>query len=111
MISIVFKRPGHLEKWGVTEEWIRAPIRRGRLRHPKSAVDALSLKQRPRIWRLPRVSGLVIQVLRYRKQENVDDKIINILKRKLSVENKEQLVSDIRYAPAWIGEILKRLSL
>jgi len=58
-----------------------------------------------------RVSGLVIQVLRYRKQENVDDKIINILKRKLSVENKEQLMSDIRYAPAWIGEILKRLSL
>ena len=58
-----------------------------------------------------RVRGLVIQVLRYRKQENVDDKIINILKRKLSVENKEQLVSDIRYAPAWIGEILKRLSL
>jgi predicted transcriptional regulator of viral defense system len=57
-----------------------------------------------------RVSGLVIQALRYMKQRNIDDKITNILKRKLSVEDKEQLISDIRYAPAWIGEIFKQLN-
>lgn len=57
-----------------------------------------------------RVSGLVIQALRYMKQENVDDEIINRLKRKLSIEDKEQLISDIRYAPAWIGEIFKQLN-
>lgn len=57
-----------------------------------------------------RVSGLVIQALRYTKQENIDDKIINMLKRKLSIKDKEQLMSDIRYAPAWIGEIFKQLN-
>ena len=57
-----------------------------------------------------RVSGLVIQALRYMKQENIDDMIINKLKRRLSVEDKKQLVSDLRYAPAWIGEIFKQLN-
>lgn len=57
-----------------------------------------------------RMSGLVIQALRYIKQENIDDKIIKKLKGKLSVEDKEQLMSDLRYAPAWIGEIFKQLN-
>ena len=56
-----------------------------------------------------RVSGLVIQALRYMKQENIDDKIINKLKRRLSVEDKKQLVSDLRYAPAWIEKVVRRL--
>lgn len=57
-----------------------------------------------------RVSGLVIQALRYMKQRNIDEKIINSLKRRLSAEDKKQLISDIRYAPAWIGEIFKQLN-
>jgi Family of unknown function (DUF6088) len=57
-----------------------------------------------------RMSGLVIQALRYIKQENIDDKIIERLKGKLSSEDKEQLMSDLRYAPAWIGEIFKQLN-
>jgi hypothetical protein len=56
-----------------------------------------------------RVSGLVIQALRYIKQENIDDKIINKLKRRLSVEDKKQLVSDLRYAPAWMEKTIKKL--
>ena len=56
-----------------------------------------------------RVSGLVIQALRYMKQENIDDKIINKLKRRLSVEDKKQLVSDLRYAPAWIEKVVRLL--
>ena len=56
-----------------------------------------------------RVSGLVIQALRYMKQENIDDKIINKLKRRLSVEDKKQLVSDLRYAPAWIEKVVRKL--
>ncbi len=56
-----------------------------------------------------RVSGLVIQALRYMKQENIDDRIIKKLKGKLSDEDKKQLISDLRYAPAWIGEIFKQL--
>ena len=57
-----------------------------------------------------RVSGLVIQALRYMKQENIDDRIIKKLKGKLSDEDKKQLMSDLRYAPAWIGEIFKQLN-
>ena len=56
-----------------------------------------------------RVSGLVIQALRYMKQENIDDMMINKLKRRLSVEDKKQLVSDLRYAPAWVEKVVKRL--
>jgi len=56
-----------------------------------------------------RVSGLVIQALRYTKQENIDDIIINKLKRRLSIADKKQLISDIRYAPAWIEKVVRRL--
>ena len=56
-----------------------------------------------------RISGLVIQALRYIGQDNVDDGVINKLKRKLSDEDKKQLIKDMRYAPVWIGEIFKQL--
>jgi len=56
-----------------------------------------------------RMSGLVIQALRYLGKKHVDNKIIDILRRKLSNEDKSQLINDIRYAPAWIGTIFQRL--
>ncbi|MFY9402651.1 MAG: DUF6088 family protein [Candidatus Omnitrophota bacterium] len=57
-----------------------------------------------------RVSGLVIQALRYMKQRNIDERVINSLKRRLSPDDKKQLINDIRYAPAWIGEIFKQIN-
>ena len=56
-----------------------------------------------------RVSGLVIQALRYLGQDNVDDKIIGILKKRLSSDDKRQLINDLRFAPVWIGTIFRRL--
>lgn len=56
-----------------------------------------------------RISGLVIQALRYLKKNNVDSTIIAKLKRRLSGEDKSILMRDLRYAPVWIGEIFKRL--
>ena len=56
-----------------------------------------------------RVSGLVIQALRYLGQNNVDDKIIEILKKKLSPKDKRQLINDLRFAPVWIGVIFRQL--
>ena len=53
-----------------------------------------------------RVSGLVIQALRYIGHEHMDNSLIAVLKRRLS----EQLMKDIRYAPAWIGDIFKELN-
>jgi hypothetical protein len=56
-----------------------------------------------------RMSGLVIQALRYLGQKHVDNKIIGILRRILSNEDKHKLINDIRYAPAWIGAIFQQL--
>ena len=56
-----------------------------------------------------RVSGLVIQALRYLGQNNVDDKIIEILKKRLSSNDKRQLINDLRFAPVWIGVIFRKL--
>ncbi|MDP2942810.1 MAG: DUF6088 family protein [Candidatus Omnitrophota bacterium] len=56
-----------------------------------------------------RMSGLVIQALRYLGQDNVDDKIIGILKKKLSSDDKRQLINDLRFAPVWIGTIFRKL--
>jgi len=56
-----------------------------------------------------RVSGLVIQALRYLGQDHVDDNIIGMLKKRLSGDDKRQLMNDIRYAPVWIGTIFRQL--
>ena len=56
-----------------------------------------------------RISGLVIQALRYLKQVNVDSAVIVKLKRRLSDDDKDILMNDIRYAPAWIGNIFRKI--
>ena len=56
-----------------------------------------------------RVSGLVIQALRYIRQSYVDQAIIERLKRRLRDEDKLCLMKDIRYAPVWIGDIFRQL--
>ena len=57
-----------------------------------------------------RISGLVIQALRYLKQSNIDSTTIMKLKRRLSDNDKKTLMSDIRYAPAWIGDIFRKIN-
>jgi len=44
-----------------------------------------------------RVSGLV------------DDQVLAILRRRLTAGNRRQILKDLRYAPAWIANILRRL--
>ena len=56
-----------------------------------------------------RISGLVIQALRYLKQVNIDPTVIARLKRRLSDADKSTLMNDIRYAPAWIGNIFRKI--
>ena len=57
-----------------------------------------------------RTSGLVIQALRYLGQRHVNDAVIDQLSRRLDVDDRRQLLRDIRYAPAWIGAIFRRLA-
>ena len=56
-----------------------------------------------------KISGLVIQALRYLGKGYVDDKAIEMLKKRLSRNDKLQLIRDLRYAPEWIGSIFRKL--
>ena len=57
-----------------------------------------------------RVSGLVIQALRHIGQRYIDDTIVTRLRKRLSDDDRKQLLQDIRYAPAWIAAILRRVA-
>jgi hypothetical protein len=56
-----------------------------------------------------RISGLVIQALRYLKQGNIDSMVVTKLRKRLSDDDKSTLMKDIRYAPAWIGNIFRKI--
>ena len=57
-----------------------------------------------------RVSGTVIQALRWLGQRHVDDRTVAILRRRLSDSDKRQLLKDLRYAPTWIAEIMRKVA-
>lgn len=57
-----------------------------------------------------RVSGLLIQALRYLGQKHLDDSTVAQLRKRLSEDDKKQLLNDIRYAPAWIAVIMRRVA-
>lgn len=57
-----------------------------------------------------RISGTVIQALRWIGQRHVDDRMIAGLRRRLSDSDKQQLLKDLRYAPAWIAEIMRKVA-
>lgn len=58
-----------------------------------------------------RISGLVIQALRHIGQKNVDDSTIAKLNSFLDQKDKQQLLKDIQYAPAWIADIFREFSI
>lgn len=84
----------------------------GRSRTVQVGRRQIILKQTsPRIMATAgRISGLVIQALRYLGRDHVDEAIIARLDRRLDDDARRQLIKDIRYAPAWIAEIFKRLA-
>jgi hypothetical protein len=57
-----------------------------------------------------RVSGTVIQALRWIGQRHVDDRMVASLRRTISDRDKQQLLKDLRYAPAWIAEIMRKVA-
>jgi len=57
-----------------------------------------------------RISGVVTQALRHLGKDSVDDAVIDTLARRLTQDDREQLIRDIRHAPAWIGTIFRRLA-
>lgn len=57
-----------------------------------------------------RVSGNVIQALRWLGKDRVDDRTVKKLQASLDDTAKSQLVGDLRYAPAWISDVMRRVS-
>ncbi len=56
-----------------------------------------------------RISGLVIQALRHLGQKHVNEDVIARLDRRLDADAGKQLLKDVRFAPAWIADIMRRL--
>ena len=56
-----------------------------------------------------RISGLVIQALRHLGQGHVDAEVIARIDRRLSADDKMLLLKDLRYAPAWIADLIRKL--
>ena len=57
-----------------------------------------------------RVSGLVIQALRYLGQRHVDQAVIEKLRKRLGPKERSQLLEDLSLAPAWIGELMREIA-
>jgi hypothetical protein len=83
----------------------------GRSKHVRLGKLDITLKQTsPRIMATAgRISGMVIQALRYLGKAHVSDETMTRLDQKLSASDRRQLVKDVSYAPAWIADIMQRL--
>lgn len=57
-----------------------------------------------------RTSGTIIQALRHLGQDQVDDQALAILRRNLANSDRPTILKDLMHAPAWIAEILRRLT-
>ena len=57
-----------------------------------------------------RISGTVIQALRWLGRDHVDDKVVTTLRRRLSDADKRQLQQDLRYAPTWVGGVMRQVA-
>ncbi len=57
-----------------------------------------------------RKSGTLIQALRYLGKDQVDDRVIKIVRRCITNDDRQVIRNDLRYAPAWIADLLRPLT-
>ncbi len=57
-----------------------------------------------------RMSGLVIQAMRWLGRTKVDEDVIKTLRRTLDENARRQLVADVQYAPVWIADVLRQVA-
>jgi len=57
-----------------------------------------------------KMSGLVIQALRYLGARHVNSHIITALQQRLSIADKKQLLVDLGYAPAWVARLMRQIA-
>ena len=58
-----------------------------------------------------RKSGTIIQAFRWLGRKHVTDDVLRKLRRQLDPGDRRDLLKAVRYAPGWIGDILRRLAL
>lgn len=56
------------------------------------------------------ISGFIIQALRYLGKDHVTEETVQQLDRRLSPDDRRQLLKDLAYAPAWIALIMRKLA-
>jgi hypothetical protein len=54
--------------------------------------------------------GIVIQALKHIGQQKFSPEQLEILRRNLTIEQKQQLAKDIWLAPAWIADLIRALN-
>ena len=57
-----------------------------------------------------RISGLVIQAMRYLGQRHVNRAVIEKLHKRLGSKERAQLLKDVSLAPVWIGERMREIA-
>ncbi len=57
-----------------------------------------------------RISGLVIQALRYLGRRHVDGAVIRKLRARLNAKDRARLLEDVTLAPVWIGELMREIA-
>jgi hypothetical protein len=57
-----------------------------------------------------RVSGTVIQALRWLGRQHVGANTVATLRRRLSDGDKKQLLQDLRFAPAWVADLMRQVA-
>ena len=57
-----------------------------------------------------RTSGLVIQALRHLGRDKVSDETIAQLRNRLSNEDRNRLLKDVQYAPAWVAKVMRQIA-
>lgn len=57
-----------------------------------------------------RVTGTVVQALRFLRKGQVDDRIIAKLRARLTEADKGQLLKDIPLVPTWIGKVFRKVA-
>ncbi len=58
-----------------------------------------------------RKSGTLIQALRHIGQDQVDEKVLSILRRQITDSDRPIIQKDLHHAPAWIADLLRPLTV
>ena len=57
-----------------------------------------------------RTSGLVVQALRYLGRKHIGPEQIAILRRRFTADQRLEVATDARWAPAWVAEVMRAIA-